>query len=156
MANALSTVDLLKQCLPIIEDKYLRLRFSDPWSFFIMCTAIMLIKIHLGKESRQTAKSSCARRFLDLYYKNVWIHQPSDLAQQQAITQDIVNQATVSFALAAITLAHLLHCPSLHVVLGQELSLLACLSRLPLPVPHLFQTEALFPLQCGSTTATPT
>lgn len=96
MTNALSTVDLLEQCLPVIEDKYLR--FSDPWTFFIMCTAIMLIKIHLGKESRQNAKSSCARRFLDLYYKNVWMHQPADLAQQQAITQDIVNQTAVSFA----------------------------------------------------------
>ncbi|KAH0531489.1 hypothetical protein TsFJ059_000316 [Trichoderma semiorbis] len=96
MTNALSTVDLLEQCLPVIEDKYLR--FSDPWTFFIMCTAIMLIKIHLGKESRQNAKSSCARRFLDLYYKNVWMHQPADLAQQQAITQDIVNQTAASNA----------------------------------------------------------
>ncbi|KAL7947997.1 hypothetical protein V8C42DRAFT_271429 [Trichoderma barbatum] len=96
MANALSTVDLLEQCLPIIEDKYLR--FSDPWTFFIACTAIMLIKIHLGKESRQNAKSSCARRFLDLYYKNVWMHQPSDLAQQQAINQDIANQTVSSAA----------------------------------------------------------
>ncbi|UKZ74360.1 hypothetical protein TrVFT333_002026 [Trichoderma virens FT-333] len=94
MVNAPSTVDLLEQCLPIIEDKYLR--FSDPWTFFIMCTAIMLIKIHMGKESRQNAKSSCARRFLDLYYKNVWMRQPSDLAQQQAITQDIVNQTAAS------------------------------------------------------------
>ncbi|RFU75118.1 zn2 cys6 dna-binding [Trichoderma arundinaceum] len=96
MANAMSTVDLLEQCLPIIEDKYLRC--CDPWIFFIMCTAIMLIKMHLGKESRQTAKSSCARRFLDLYYKNVWMRQPSDLAQQQAITQDIVNQTNASAA----------------------------------------------------------
>lgn len=90
----MSTVDLLEQCLPILEDKYLRV--ADPWVFFIMCTAIMLIKIHLGKESRQTAKSSCARRFLDLYYKNVWMRQPADLAQQQAITQDIVNHTNVS------------------------------------------------------------
>ncbi|KAM0255600.1 hypothetical protein ACHAQJ_005604 [Trichoderma viride] len=90
MENATTTVDLLEQCLPMIEDKYLRV--PDPWTFFIMYTAIMLIKIHLGKETRQTAKSSCARRFLDLYYKNVWMRQPSDLAQQQAITQDIVNQ----------------------------------------------------------------
>lgn len=94
MANALSTIDLLEQCLPAIEDKYLRC--SDPWSFFIMCTAIMLIKIHLGKETRQTAKAACARRFLDLYYKNVWMHHPSDLAQQQAISRDIANQTSVS------------------------------------------------------------
>lgn len=96
MANAMSTVDLLEQCLPIIEDKYPR--ESNPWSFFIMCTAIMLIKIHLGKESRQTAKSSCARRFLDLYFKNAWMRQPADLAQQQAITQDIANHINVSLA----------------------------------------------------------
>ncbi|KAL9488085.1 hypothetical protein ACSS6W_000362 [Trichoderma asperelloides] len=94
MANAMSTVDLLEQCLPIIEDKYLRI--PDPWMFFIMCTAIMLIKMHLGKESRQTAKSYCARRFLDLYYKNVWMRQPADLAQQQAITEDIVNQTNAA------------------------------------------------------------
>ncbi|KAK1252346.1 hypothetical protein MKX08_003533 [Trichoderma sp. CBMAI-0020] len=94
MSNAMSTVDLLEQCLPIIEEKYLRV--ADPWIFFIMCTAIMLIKMHLGKESRQTAKSSCARRFLDLYYKNVWMRQPADLAQQQAITQDIVNQTNAA------------------------------------------------------------
>lgn len=109
MANAMSTVDLLEQCLPIIEDKYLR--FVDPWMFFIMCTAIMLIKIHLGKESRQTAKSSCARRFLDLYYKNVWMRQPADLAQQQAITQDIVNQTNVSSA------AYIFHLNTLPLVL---------------------------------------
>ncbi|PTB70290.1 hypothetical protein BBK36DRAFT_1173759 [Trichoderma citrinoviride] len=96
MANALATVDLLEQCLPLIEDKYLR--FSDPWNFFIMCTAIMLIKIHLGKETRQTAKSSCARRFLDLYYKSVWMHHPSDLAQQQAISRDIANQTNAAAA----------------------------------------------------------
>ncbi|KAH6607117.1 zn2 cys6 dna-binding [Trichoderma cornu-damae] len=93
-ANAMSTVDLLEQCLPIVEDKYLRI--SDPWIFFMMCTAIMLIKIHLGKETRQAAKSSCARRFLDLYYKNEWMHQPSDLEQQQAIAQDIVDRINLN------------------------------------------------------------
>ncbi|KAL7816715.1 hypothetical protein V8C26DRAFT_435069 [Trichoderma gracile] len=96
MANALSTIDLLEQCLPAIEDKYLR--FSDPWNFFIMCTAIMLIKIHLGKETRQTAKAACARRFLDLYYKSVWMHHPADLAQQQAITRDIADQISAPAA----------------------------------------------------------
>lgn len=31
----------------------------------------MVLKIHLGEETRQTAKTSCARRYLDLHYKHV-------------------------------------------------------------------------------------
>lgn len=34
-----------------------------------MCAGIMLLKIHLGLETRKTAKATIARRFLDTYYK---------------------------------------------------------------------------------------
>ncbi|KND93561.1 hypothetical protein TOPH_01405 [Tolypocladium ophioglossoides CBS 100239] len=80
-----STVDLLEQCLPFIEDRYLRC--FEPWCFFTMCAAIMLLKIHLGKESWQAAKSPCAQRFLDLHYKHIGRQQTSLLTQQLPTTQ---------------------------------------------------------------------
>ncbi|KAI1777779.1 hypothetical protein F4818DRAFT_456829 [Hypoxylon cercidicola] len=66
-----STIDLLEQCLPFMEDMYLRCCHGEPWCFVTMCGAIMVLKIHLRKETRQTAKASCALKFLDLHYKRV-------------------------------------------------------------------------------------
>ncbi|XXH04813.1 peptide transporter ptr2 [Hypoxylon texense] len=70
ITDSQSTIDLLEQCLPFMGDLYLRCCHSEPWCFVTMCGAIMVLKIHLGKETRQTAKASCARRFLDLHYKH--------------------------------------------------------------------------------------
>lgn len=38
----------------------------------------MLLKIQLGQETHQTAKSACAHRFLDLYYKHFSRQATSD------------------------------------------------------------------------------
>ncbi|OIW27900.1 hypothetical protein CONLIGDRAFT_453742 [Coniochaeta ligniaria NRRL 30616] len=66
-----SALTLLEQCLPIIEERYIDCFNGEPWYPLTMLGAIMLLKIHLGTESRQTAKSSAAQRFLSLYYKHV-------------------------------------------------------------------------------------
>ncbi len=39
------------------------------WDLITMCAGIMLVKVHLGLETRETAKSTIARRFLDKYYR---------------------------------------------------------------------------------------
>ncbi|KAH8647781.1 hypothetical protein BX600DRAFT_443126 [Xylariales sp. PMI_506] len=64
-----STLDLLESCLPSLEDDYQR--SGGPWCFLTMCAAIMILKIHLGLETRKSAKEFCARRFLDMYYRNM-------------------------------------------------------------------------------------
>ncbi|KAI1768745.1 hypothetical protein GGR53DRAFT_517672 [Hypoxylon sp. FL1150] len=71
IADLQSTIDLLEGCLPFMEAIYLRCCLGEPWCFVTMCGAIMVLKIHLGKEARQTAKASFARLFLDLHYKHV-------------------------------------------------------------------------------------
>jgi hypothetical protein len=65
-----SMIELLEQCLPLMEARYLRCFYGEPWCPLTMCGAIMLLKMHAGQESVQTAKSSCAQRFLCLYYKH--------------------------------------------------------------------------------------
>lgn len=94
MSSSQSTIDLLEKCLPFIEDRYLRC--FEPWCFFTMCGAIMLLKIHLGKDSWQAAKSSCAQRFLDLHYKHIGRQQTSLLTQQLPTTQVPAGQVEVS------------------------------------------------------------
>lgn len=96
MTSSESTVDLLEQCLPFMEDRYLRYFYGEPWCFVTMCAAIMLLKVHLGKESWQTAKPLCAQRFLDLHYKHMGKQQMSLLSQQHSTSQNIVGQIDVS------------------------------------------------------------
>lgn len=96
MTSAESTIDLLEQCLPLTEDRYLRCFHGEPWCFVTMSAAIMLLKIHIGKESWQTAKSSCAQRFLRLHYKYHGIQQTSLSNQQHSKSQDSIGQLDVS------------------------------------------------------------
>lgn len=96
MASSESTIDLLEQCLPFMEDLYLRCFYGEPWCFVTMCAAIMLLKVHLGQESWQTAKSLCAQRFLDLHYKHKGKHKTSLPSQQHPIPQNAVGQIDVS------------------------------------------------------------
>ena len=97
MTGSQSTIDLLEQCFPFMEDKYLRC--YEPWCFFTMCAAIKLLKIHAGTDSWEAAKSCCARRFLDLHYKHVGRQQEYLVTQQLPTTQAPVNQAEVSITL---------------------------------------------------------
>ncbi|TVY15012.1 Transcription factor lepE [Lachnellula arida] len=76
-ASSLSTINLLDQCLPILETRYLHNFHGEPWCFLTMCAATMLLKIHAGSETWQTAKSLCAERFLDLHYRRIAQHQDS-------------------------------------------------------------------------------
>ena len=96
MASSGSTVELLDRCLPLMEERYLQCFHGESWCFFTMCAAIMLIKIHLGRESWQTAKSSCAQRFLALYNKHIAKYQISLLSLQGSTSQDLVSQNNVS------------------------------------------------------------
>ena len=96
MTSAESTIDLLEQCLPLTADTYLRCFYGEPWCFVTMCAVIMLLKMHLGKESRKTAKSLLAQRFLDLHYKHIGRQQTSLLSQQHPVSQDSVGHIAVS------------------------------------------------------------
>ncbi|KAK0708323.1 hypothetical protein B0H67DRAFT_337005 [Lasiosphaeris hirsuta] len=70
MANIESTVDLLEQCLPLAENRYLACLYGKPQCLLTIGAAIMLLKIHLGKESLPIARSSFGQRFLGLYYRH--------------------------------------------------------------------------------------
>jgi hypothetical protein len=96
MTSSESTIDLLEECLPLVEDRYLRCFYGEPWSFLTMYTAIMLLKIHLGDESWQTAKSVCGHRFLDLYYKHIGRQHTSLLSQQHPTSQSSLVHIDVS------------------------------------------------------------
>ncbi|TVY45649.1 Transcription factor [Lachnellula occidentalis] len=89
MANSTSTVELLEQCLPLMEDKYLHCFYGEPWCVLTMYAATMLLKIHVGSETWQTAKAVCAQRFLDLHYRRIG-------RQQTTQHQDPANQIDVS------------------------------------------------------------
>lgn len=99
MTNSEATIEILEQCLPFMEDRYLRCFYGEPWCFFTMYAAIMLLKIHLGKESRQTAKSSCASRFLELHYQHIGRQQTSLPSQQHPTSKDTVGQINVSITI---------------------------------------------------------
>ena len=99
MADSQSTIDLLEECLPHMEENGLRCSHVEPWCFVTFYAAIMLLKMHLGKETRQAAKSACAQRFLDLHYKHVGRQQRSLLNQQYPTPPDPTNPIDVSVAL---------------------------------------------------------
>jgi len=67
VTNHGETIDLLERCLPFMEQRYIRCFSGEPWCFLTMHAAIMLLKLHVGEETPDSARSSCGRRFLDLY-----------------------------------------------------------------------------------------
>ncbi|KAI1343330.1 hypothetical protein F5Y15DRAFT_369703 [Xylariaceae sp. FL0016] len=71
ITSAPSTFEILDSCLAFMEDRYLRCSTCEPWCLLIMSAAIALLRIHLGKESPQTARQQCASRFLEMYHKDV-------------------------------------------------------------------------------------
>ncbi|CZR65084.1 related to transcription activator protein acu-15 [Phialocephala subalpina] len=92
MANSLSTVELLEQCLPLMEERYLRCFYGEPWCFLTICATTMLLKVHLGEESWATGKSSCAKRFLELHYKHIGRHQASPPSQHYSMSEGSAGQ----------------------------------------------------------------
>jgi hypothetical protein len=90
------TIEILDQCLLYMEERYLRCFYGEPWCFLTMCAAIMLIRIHLRKETWETAKSSCAQRFLGLYHKHIGKYQLSLPSQRNLTSQDMAGQIDVS------------------------------------------------------------
>ncbi|KAI8964128.1 hypothetical protein F5Y11DRAFT_118830 [Daldinia sp. FL1419] len=94
VTDSQSTVDLLERCVPLMEDRHLRCCYSELWCFITMYAAIMLLKVHLEKESRQTAKAVCARRFLDLHYRQME-RQKMTLNQQILTPSDRPNNTSV-------------------------------------------------------------
>lgn len=77
-ADSGATIGLLEQCLPFAEERYLRCLHGEPWCPLTMYGILMLLKIQLGQQTSQTAKSACAHRFLDLYYKHFSRQATSD------------------------------------------------------------------------------
>ena len=92
MASSESTIVLLEECLPLMEDRYLRCFYGEPWCFLTMCAAIMLLKIHSDRETWHTAKPLCAQRFLDLHYRHIGRQQTALSSQQNP---DSVSQIDV-------------------------------------------------------------
>lgn len=131
MTSSESTVDLLEQCLPYTENIYLRCHNGEPWSAIIMCAVIMLLKIHLGKESWQSAKSGCAARFLDLYYKHRERENASSLIQQHLISLDSVGQTEV-----CITNDHFLKMHSLCWKTANAVLVCMLLEKYPMSLHH--------------------
>ncbi|KAI0121758.1 hypothetical protein BJ170DRAFT_587879 [Xylariales sp. AK1849] len=95
LADSQSTINLLEQCLPFMKDRYLRCCHGEPWCFITTCAAIMLLKIQMGNESRQTAKASCARQFLDLHFK-LWGEQQNSLSNQDPTSSVHTGHANIS------------------------------------------------------------
>ncbi|KAI1450714.1 hypothetical protein F5Y02DRAFT_424239 [Annulohypoxylon stygium] len=91
-----STVDLLRRCVPLVEDMHLRCCYSELWCFITMYAAIMLLEVHLGTKSRQTAKASCARSFLDLNNRQIERQKMSLLTHQYLTPSDSADCAGVS------------------------------------------------------------
>ncbi|KAH7420133.1 hypothetical protein BKA64DRAFT_700132 [Cadophora sp. MPI-SDFR-AT-0126] len=85
MTQASATIETLEKCLPMFEDRYRRCP-HEMWRFITMYSAILMIKIHLGKETWQTAKSACAQAFLAVYFKQPEREQlgPSILNEQES------------------------------------------------------------------------
>ena len=83
MINSTVSIQLLEQCLPLTGKRYLRCYNSEPWCFLTMYATAMLLKVHLGKEQRRTAKYSCAQMFLELHRKHVQNQQMSVPSQWQ-------------------------------------------------------------------------
>jgi hypothetical protein len=81
-----STIDLLEQCFPLMENRYLLCFNGEPWCILTMGAAIMLLKFHIKEESRLTAKSSFAKRFLDLHYKHLRLLHTSSAALRHSAT----------------------------------------------------------------------
>jgi hypothetical protein len=94
MASSEETINLLEECLPFMEQRYLGCFYGEPWCFLTMYAAIMLLKLHVEKETPELARSSCARRFLDLYDRHIGrqqelipiphapiYHEPADMTE---------------------------------------------------------------------------
>ncbi|KAB5583463.1 hypothetical protein GE09DRAFT_1078997 [Coniochaeta sp. 2T2.1] len=64
-----SPLPLLEQCLPIVEERYLKCFNGEPWCPLTMLGAMRLVRMHEGRESRQAAKAGMAARFVDLWYR---------------------------------------------------------------------------------------
>jgi hypothetical protein len=59
--------EVLEKALSILNDRFKSCPDLEPWGLLSLDAAISLIKIHRGEESRTTAKSRSAQRFLEVY-----------------------------------------------------------------------------------------
>ncbi|KAB5585660.1 hypothetical protein GE09DRAFT_1234177 [Coniochaeta sp. 2T2.1] len=64
-----SPLPLLEQCLPIIEERYVRCFNGEPWCPLTMLGAVRLVRMYDGRESRRAAKAGMAARFVELWYR---------------------------------------------------------------------------------------
>ncbi|KAI5457486.1 hypothetical protein BGZ63DRAFT_408222 [Mariannaea sp. PMI_226] len=92
MMNSEATIHLLEECLPYMEDLYLRCAHGEPWCFVTMYAAVMLLKVHIRGEALQPAKILFAQRFLDLYYRQNGKERISLLGKQQSLTSILGDQ----------------------------------------------------------------
>jgi hypothetical protein len=64
-----NAIEILEHCLPFVEERYLKSFYGEPWDPLTMSRAIMMLRMHVGGDTRLAAKSTCVQRYLDLYYK---------------------------------------------------------------------------------------
>jgi hypothetical protein len=86
-SNSQITIELLEDCLPLKDETLPRRALGGHWDLMTMCAGIMLLKIDLGLETRETAKSTIARRFLDAYYR-FFGRQDANNARRQCYNPD--------------------------------------------------------------------
>jgi hypothetical protein len=65
-----NAIEILEHYLPFVEERYLKSFYGEPWGPLTMSGAIMMLRMHVGRDTRLAAKSTCAQRSLDLYYKH--------------------------------------------------------------------------------------
>lgn len=51
----------------------------------------MLLKVHAGSETRQSAQATCAQKFLDLHYRHIG-RQRTCILQNQGTRDDVVAE----------------------------------------------------------------
>lgn len=96
ISTAPSVTDLIEQCVRLAEDRYLSC--SDPWSFLTLYTPLMLLKVHIGIETNNSAKALCTNRFLELHSKHLVATQSTAWEQQTSNAASESNQMQVSIS----------------------------------------------------------
>ena len=100
-------VQSLEQCVPFMENEYLRSSSGKPWCLMTMLGALSLLKIHLGLETRQRAKILCAQRYLNLRSERAG-PQESLLASQTdsippgQVCNDALNYRSINMVASSI------------------------------------------------------
>lgn len=62
---------LLERSLPAVEERFVRCANSEPWTYVTVVAVIGLLRVHLGKDNRATAKYDSAQRYIGMYRRYI-------------------------------------------------------------------------------------